>query len=128
MEDRFNQIMLLLENMSNDMQDLKQGQARLEQRQEKLEEGQARLEQERLLMKNNVSLIFQVTNIMCAKQGTGFTRLHGRSAALEDLVNLNSLDITKLRLAKNNENVIIDHTRRYNSYIIRIIEKTEYLP
>lgn len=43
-------------------------------------------------------------------------------------VNLNSLDITKLRLAKNNENVIIDHTRRYNSYIIRIIEKTEYLP
>ena len=47
MEDKLNQIVLLLETMSHDMHDLKQGQgelkvgqARLEQRQEKLENRQ----------------------------------------------------------------------------------------
>ena len=141
MEDKLNQIVLLLETMSHDMHDLKQGQgelkvgqARLEQRQEKLENRQENLErrQERLeqgqkelklgqvrlearqaqlekgqekfgadiaMMKHNVGLILEATNVARADQRTELMQLHQKDEELERMIRVNTDDIFKLRTA-----------------------------
>ena len=134
MEDKLNQIVLLLETMNNDMQNLKQGQEelkagqiRLEQRQENLERRQKRLEQGQkelklgqvrlearqaqlekgqekfgsdiAMMKHNVGLILEATNIARADQRMELMQLHQKDEELERMIRVNTNDIFKLRTA-----------------------------
>ncbi len=134
MEDKLNQIVLLLETMNNDMQNLKQGQEelkagqiRLEQRQENLERRQKRLEQGQkelklgqvrlearqaqlekgqekfgsdiAMMKHNVGLILEATNVARADQRMELMQLHQKDEELERMIRVNTNDIFKLRTA-----------------------------
>lgn len=79
--------------------ELKLGQVRLEARQAQLEKGQEKFGSDIAMMKHNVGLILEATNIARADQRMELMQLHQKDEELERMIRVNTNDIFKLRTA-----------------------------